>query len=143
VTDRAAASASLLVGARQVLTSEPRSVAHRRACGFLARQAIEGEIRSRLGDSDRQGLRWRSRFLLLEHQGDTSARNGHALWAAWSELCHFHPYDLIPDAPVINDLLVATGQWLGTTRCIAPNARSSERPVIQNLAQPIRQTKDH
>jgi hypothetical protein len=103
---------SLLVGAHQVLVSQPRSVAHRRACGFLARQAIEGEIRSRLGESDRQRLRWKSRFLLLEYIGDKSARKGHALWAAWSELCHFHPYDLIPDAPAITDLLAETDRWL-------------------------------
>jgi hypothetical protein len=104
---------NLCDGATHVLTRDPASLAHRRGAAFLARQSIEGTIRAMLGRHDADRMRWKSRFMLAEelHPG-ADARRGHRLWVAWSEICHYHPYDLVPGAVVLTDRIATTRTWV-------------------------------
>jgi hypothetical protein len=109
--------------ARLVLNASPGSTAHRRGCGFVARQAMESGLRVALGSADSPKAKWRSRFLLLEflepNEGLLSprsrrahARHGYLLWTWWSGLCHYGFYDLLPSATEIEDRLDTTETWL-------------------------------
>ena len=103
----------LLENAEQILKASPRSVAHRRAASLVARQAIEAAVRAALGDIEQPGMRWRSRFLVLEtERRRTDARRGYLLWRSWSDHAHYRAYDLVPDAPTLHDQLTATRSWI-------------------------------
>jgi hypothetical protein len=100
-------------GAGKILGCSPASVAFRRACAVVARQAIEAAVHEALGVIDHPRINWRSRFLLLETEFKrTDARHGYLLWRTWSDHAHYHAYDLVPDAPALTDLLATTRSWI-------------------------------
>ena len=104
-------------GAGQILASSPASVAFRRACSVIARQAIEAAVREALGGVDQPRINWRSRFLLMETELKRSdARHGYLLWRTWSDHAHYHAYDLVPDAPALTELLATTRSWIAGSR---------------------------
>lgn len=116
---------ALCCGASDLIRHHPASVAHRRGAAFVARQAIEGTTRAALGPYDTRRMRWRSRFLLLATLAGRDearrhlARRGYLLWSAWSEVCHYRPYDLVPSAPVLLYRLDETTAWIHTTATAA------------------------
>ena len=70
-------------------------------------------MREALGDADQHGMRWRSRFLLLEtERRRTDARRGYLLWRSWSDHSHYRAYDLVPDAPTLHHQLATTKAWV-------------------------------
>jgi hypothetical protein len=100
-------------GASKILACSPASVAFRRACAIVARQAIEATVHEALGIIDDPRINWRSRFLLLETEFKRpDARHGYLLWRTWSDHAHYHAYDLTPDAPALTELLVTTRSWI-------------------------------
>lgn len=108
-------------GATQVLMSSPASVAFRRACAVIARQAIEAAVHEALGPIDQPRINWRSRFLLMETElKRTDARHGYLLWRTWSDHAHYHAYDLVPDAPALAELLATTRSWITGLRPSTP-----------------------
>lgn len=103
----------LLMGAEELLLRNPNSVAHRRGAAFLARQAVEAAVRDALGPADAPMMRWASRFLVLGVQRpDAAVERGRLLWERWSEICHYHQYDLVPAAAVIRYRIDETRQWI-------------------------------
>jgi len=127
---------ALSAGARSVLARQPTSSAHRRGCGFLARQAIEMALRHELGAEDQADMKWKSRFLVLGDRLPAVAHRGRALWAGWSEVCHYRPYDLVPDAATLNHWIDETESWL---RLLAepqrPSAHLERRLHAQRLVR--------
>ena len=102
-----------VLGAQLVLFRNPASLAHRRGSAFLARQAVEGAVRMALGKRESWNMTFRSRFILLRLVcPEAMAREGHSLWAALSEVCHYHPYDLVPPASDVQLLLTDTQSWI-------------------------------
>ena len=58
-------------------------------------------------------MRWKSRFLVLRAVAShVDARRGYLLWSAWSELCHYQPYDLMPDAQILGVRIDDTARWI-------------------------------
>lgn len=103
----------LLVGARALLNSPASTTGHRRGSCFLARQAMEAAVRAALGPFDRRDLRWRTRFVVLRLvTGAPAARHGHQLWAQWSDWCHYHPYELVPNTTELLEHLRVTERWV-------------------------------
>ena len=103
----------LCTEARELVRRDPGSTAHRRGAAFIGRQAIEGAIRAALGSYEVREMRWKSRFLVLDTIApQTNARRGYQLWSAWSEVCHYRPYDLLPDEAVIVEHLDDTSSWI-------------------------------
>jgi hypothetical protein len=116
-------------GAAQILASSPASIAFRRASAIVARQAVEAAVREAMRTIDQPRMNWRSRFLLLETEFKrTDARHGYLLWRTWSEYAHYHAYDLVPDAPALSELLVATRSWInGLQSPQVPTARGARQ----------------
>ncbi len=116
-------------GAGKILACSPASVAFRRACAVVARQAIEAAVHEALGVIDHPRINWRSRFLLLETEFKrTDARHGYLLWRTWSDHAHYHAYDLVPDAPALTELLATTRSWItGLGSSQVPTAQSTRR----------------
>lgn len=104
---------ALCRGANDLLSLNPSSTAHRRGAAFVARQAIEAAVRAALGGAERREMRWKSRFLVLDVIDPLAeARHGLQLWSAWSELCHYHPYDPLPGEEMIRHRLDETRTWI-------------------------------
>jgi hypothetical protein len=113
-------------GAGKILACSPASVAFRRACAIIARQAIEAAVHDALGVVDQPRINWRSRFLLLETEFKrTDARHGYLLWRTWSDHAHYHAYDLVPDAPALMELLATTRSWI-------TGLQPSQVPTVQS-----------
>jgi hypothetical protein len=107
------AAVELCDEARELARRAPGSIAHRRGAAFIGRQAIELATRNALGHYDVKEMRWRSRFLVLATVAPmTNARRGYLLWSSWSEICHYHPYDLVPNEAVITMRLDETRKWI-------------------------------
>ena len=95
----------LLLAARQILTKTGGLVPALwpRAAALLGRQALELSIRNRwLARPGAEALaeaRMRSQLVSLVDivDADTAARANY-VWAALSEACHYHPYELAPTA---------------------------------------------
>jgi hypothetical protein len=114
-------------GASKILGCSPASVAFRRACAVVARQAIEAAVHEALGIIDDPRINWRSRFLLLETEFKRpDARHGYLLWRTWSDHAHYHAYDLVPDAPALTELLATTRSWITG---ILPSQVSNVQPT--------------
>ena len=115
-------------GASQILACSPASVAFRRACAIIARQAIEAAVREALVVIDQPRINWRSRFLLMETElKRTDARHGYLLWRTWSDYAHYHAYDLVPDAPALTELLSTTRSWIIGLRSQTPSATQPKK----------------
>lgn len=113
-------------GASQILASSPASLAFRRACAVVARQAIEAAVHEALGVIDDPRIKWRSRFLLMETElKRADARHGYLLWRTWSEHAHYHAFDLVPDAPALTELLATTRSWI--TGLQSPQVPTAQR----------------
>lgn len=108
-----APSLDLIQGANHLLSRDAKSIAHRRGAAFLARQSIESALRDALGVADAPRMRWASRFLVLGSlRRDVEADRGRLIWERWSEVCHYHCYDLVPSADVLKDRLTETAEWI-------------------------------
>jgi len=117
MTDVVAADATswqwLLDGAAQVLARRPGSGAHRRAAAFLARQSIERVVQAEVDARAGSRSKWASKFLVLGTlRPDIDARRGRMLWSEWSEICHYHAYDLVPLADEVARRIDDTRAWL-------------------------------
>lgn len=100
-------------GAALLLAGSPASTAHRRGAAFLARQAIERLVRTELGERVGDRATWKSRFLVLGVvRPDVDAARGHWLWSRWSEICHYHAYDLVPLADEVQRRIDETREWI-------------------------------
>lgn len=103
----------LIQGAESLLLHDPMSIAHRRGAAFIARQAIELAVRSALGGAEQSGMKWASRFLVLGVvRPDAAAERGRVMWERWSEVCHYHHYDLVPSAAAVQERLLETQRWI-------------------------------
>ena len=115
-------------GACQILASRPASVAYRRACAVVVRQAMEAAVREALVGIDHPRISWRSQFLLLQiERKRTDARHGYLLWRTWSDHAHYRSYDLIPDAPALTEQLVITRTWITGLSAQPTPALSNQR----------------
>ncbi len=100
-------------GAALVLAASPGSISHRRGAAFLARQAIERMVRTELGERVGDRATWKSRFLVLGVvRRDVDAARGYWLWSRWSEICHYHAYDLVPLADEVQRRIDETHAWI-------------------------------
>ena len=124
----------LIVGALDLVDRAPLSLAHRRGSVFIARQAIEAAVALALGLDDLSRVNHRSRFILLRtERAEDLAREGHSMWSALSTLCHYHPYDLVPSAGDIRQLLIAVRDWLDRMTAAQADATSTSRIKLDAL----------
>lgn len=124
-------------GAHRLLALAPTSPAHRRGAAVMARQAIESSVHTAMGREDVPDLRWRTRFLVLANLFPAvDARRGHTLWSAWSQVCHYHHYDLLPAAAVIAHRIDETTAWVEDVLRALPTAPPRFRP--ESVSQPVR-----
>lgn len=103
----------LVDGAAALLARAPTSIAHRRGAAYIARQAVEAAVRHALDEADSPGMSWASRFLVLGAlQKDVDAKRGRLIWERWSEVCHYHHYDLVPGPGALSERLAETRRWI-------------------------------
>jgi hypothetical protein len=111
----------LLKASRDLLTHPPDSLAGvwPRAAAFLARQALEAALRSFWVATapGAEACSARAQFLCLKAylDDDDLAWQAAVTWAALSQACHHHPYEL---APVSSEL----AYWIDSAELLVERA---------------------